>query len=157
MRPPHLRERKKSPEHIALMRTPAARQQSPPQRNLSSIAELDVYFWEGETSAAVCNSTTLHSSAAHPDSLSWVLLFRGANPKWASEKVLFVKSNIDLLPALDQTDETKAIMAEATEDASNAAKLPVGPTITSDGSSEGKPAAHHPFAVFEQQPVVFKE
>ncbi|KAF2029219.1 hypothetical protein EK21DRAFT_113113 [Setomelanomma holmii] len=46
------------------------------------------------------HSITLHSSADQPDSLVWVLLFQGANPKWDSDGVIFVKSKLDLLPSL---------------------------------------------------------
>ncbi|KEF63813.1 uncharacterized protein A1O9_01791 [Exophiala aquamarina CBS 119918] len=44
-------------------------------------------------------STTLHGSATNPGVLSYVLLFQDAHPCWAQDGIIFVKSNLDLLPA----------------------------------------------------------
>ncbi|KAH9895373.1 hypothetical protein F4778DRAFT_746511 [Xylariomycetidae sp. FL2044] len=42
--------------------------------------------------------TTFHDSAAHPEELSFLLLFAGANQRWASDRIVFAKSKLDLLP-----------------------------------------------------------
>ena len=52
--------------------------------------------------------TTLHDSAAFPKKLSYVLLFKGANPRWDSDGIVFAKSSLELLPpklAEDDSDE----------------------------------------------------
>ncbi|KAI1181234.1 hypothetical protein F4777DRAFT_8169 [Nemania sp. FL0916] len=57
------------------------------------------YFWgdEGENANDV-QSTTFHDSQASPGTLSYMLLFSGANPRWASDHIIFAKSKLALLP-----------------------------------------------------------
>ncbi|KAK4899687.1 hypothetical protein LTR27_002953 [Elasticomyces elasticus] len=43
-------------------------------------------------------SRTLHDSAATPGQLAYLLLFEGANPRWESDKIVFTKSGLDMLP-----------------------------------------------------------
>ncbi|KAK3665506.1 hypothetical protein LTR22_003736 [Elasticomyces elasticus] len=43
-------------------------------------------------------SRTLHDSAATPGQLAYLLLFEGANPRWDSDKIVFTKSALDMLP-----------------------------------------------------------
>lgn len=73
-----------------------------PTRDLSpksfSAGDICNYFG-GESTGSFHNSSTLHASAASPDSLAFVLLFHGANPRWPTDHILFVKSNLDLLRA----------------------------------------------------------
>ncbi|KAI1259532.1 hypothetical protein F5Y18DRAFT_293609 [Xylariaceae sp. FL1019] len=45
--------------------------------------------------------STLNASKEHPDDLSYMLLFRNANPRWESHKIIFAKSNLALVPDYD--------------------------------------------------------
>ncbi|CAJ2504108.1 Uu.00g115020.m01.CDS01 [Anthostomella pinea] len=44
------------------------------------------------------NSSTFHDSKDHPDELSYLLLFFGANPRWTNDHIVFAKSRLNLLP-----------------------------------------------------------
>ncbi|KAI1077518.1 hypothetical protein F5B20DRAFT_551559 [Whalleya microplaca] len=44
------------------------------------------------------NKSTFHDSKVHPDQLSYMLLFGGANPRWAGDRIVFAKSKLNLLP-----------------------------------------------------------
>jgi hypothetical protein len=74
-----------------------------------SAGDIYNYFGNGRDNSQH-NISTLHPSAAHPDSLAFVLLFPGANPRWASDNILFVKSNLDLIRTSteDSSDEVEA-------------------------------------------------
>lgn len=41
---------------------------------------------------------TLNASAAEPEKLKYVMLFEGANPRWHSDGLIFVKTSLNLLP-----------------------------------------------------------
>ncbi|KAK5725887.1 hypothetical protein LTR15_004077 [Elasticomyces elasticus] len=56
-----------------------------------------------ETTGPELQSRTLHDSAATPGQLAYLLLFGGANPRWESDKIVFTKSALDMLPPA--TDE----------------------------------------------------
>lgn len=49
----------------------------------------------------IAHHSTLNGSAAEPDRLKYVVLFAGANPRWASDGIIFVKSCVHLLPGGD--------------------------------------------------------
>ncbi|KAK5685038.1 hypothetical protein LTS10_003113 [Elasticomyces elasticus] len=51
-----------------------------------------------ETTGHELKSRTLHDSAATPGQLAYLLLFEGANPRWDSDKIVFTKSALDMLP-----------------------------------------------------------
>ena len=74
--------------------------------------DIEAHFWpkkfaaddldqEGEASLR----STLHASEAHPEKLSYVILFKGANPRWFADKIIYAKSNLDLLPVSPDTKE----------------------------------------------------
>ena len=42
--------------------------------------------------------STLNDSLEEQGSLTHVLLFHGANPRWLSDRIIFVKSNLEILP-----------------------------------------------------------
>lgn len=66
-----------------------------------SFTSIDVvnHFWPGtDALERPDHSKTLHGSAARPDELAFILLFAGANPQWASEQLVYTKSNLELLP-----------------------------------------------------------
>lgn len=115
--PPHLRNKQLgSPQDNA---TPASQASLPPARRISSdeeclsVKDIQAYFCGNDSSADTRHSTTLHSSADNPDGLAWVLLFDGANPKWESDGVIFVKSNLDLLPAIKAPPEASRVHEHA--------------------------------------------
>ncbi|KAI9702697.1 MAG: hypothetical protein M1820_006081 [Bogoriella megaspora] len=74
--------------------------------NLFTAEEIERFYWprptDDETQAGELSSTrhnsTLHASQDQPSKLTYVILFRGANPRWSSDRLIFVKSNLDLLP-----------------------------------------------------------
>jgi hypothetical protein len=119
--PPHLRKNPAPAAEPDALLNPAELSAAIPSSNsqgrsgedLYTIQELHAYFWgEGAACEDVCN-TTLHSSEGNPKSLSWVLLFNGANPKWNDDGVIYVKSNLDLLPAITVPSETQPVIAVA--------------------------------------------
>ena len=71
------------------------RQDTTPKSYLSS--DICNYFDDESSGPAYAVSSTLHASASSPDSLAFVMLFHGANPRWATDHILFVKSNLHLL------------------------------------------------------------
>ncbi|KAK5703904.1 hypothetical protein LTR97_002917 [Elasticomyces elasticus] len=72
-----------------------------------SLEEISRYYWPSadndETTGPELQSRTLHDSAATPGQLAYLLLFGGANPRWESDKIVFTKSALDMLPPA--TDE----------------------------------------------------
>lgn len=66
----------------------------PPQM-FYSFSEISRHF--GHISSSDHSSTTLHASEANPENLAFVLLFGGANPRWESDNIIFVKSKLGLL------------------------------------------------------------
>lgn len=133
---------------------PAPRQAypSPDDPNLYSQREIYEYFWKNaESSPDRKYSTTLHGSAENPDALAFIMLFHGANPKWASDHIIFVKSNLDLLPAIQKPQTDTAAELSTSTPSSNDENLNSSATQSSTTSpSEPFPETHKPFAVFEQ-------
>ncbi|KAE9974716.1 hypothetical protein EG328_003673 [Venturia inaequalis] len=73
-----------------------------------SIRDIQHHFWKSESDGMTGfgEHATLNNAADHKDGLAYILLFRGANPRWQSDKIIFVKSNLDLLPDYyERTDE----------------------------------------------------
>ncbi|KAK6221907.1 hypothetical protein LQW54_001127 [Pestalotiopsis sp. IQ-011] len=62
-----------------------------------SADDITRHFWEGQTGSSF-KPATLHDSKARPGELAYVCLFLGANPRWASDGIIFVKSELRLLP-----------------------------------------------------------
>ena len=101
--PPHLRNKASSsggPE------TPSsAPKSSRHDEELFTASEIEAYFWpkkfdpeNEDPHGGVSTSSTLHASEETPDKLSYIILFKGANPRWFADKIIYVKSNLDLLP-----------------------------------------------------------
>ncbi|KAI0913471.1 hypothetical protein F4823DRAFT_42443 [Ustulina deusta] len=65
------------------------------QSDLYHQGDIHNYFWGSEHDA---RSSTFHDSKDHPGELSHMLLFFGANPRWAIERIVFAKSHLTLLP-----------------------------------------------------------
>jgi hypothetical protein len=138
------------------------------------------YFWGKEAVYSDAQSATLHSSAKNPDGLSWVVLFNGANSKWNSDGVIFVKSNLNLLSAIHSFEVTAgpatAVDARSNDEAGEegGVKLPADIEAASNGEEdheapnaptghaeafdeaipnppkEGTPVHHAPIAIFSQ-------
>ncbi|KAI0018848.1 hypothetical protein F4780DRAFT_495689 [Xylariomycetidae sp. FL0641] len=78
-------------------------QNQAPQVNDSNLyhqRDIDAYFWgvDKHTSAQFMQSSTFHDSKDHQDELSYLLLFFGANPRWAHDRIVFAKSRLEMLP-----------------------------------------------------------
>ena len=79
--------------------------------DLFTIEEVEAYFWpkkfaqENVEPSAGSSTSTLHASEAIPDKLSFVILFKGANPRWFGDKIIYVKSNLELLPKAPSSKE----------------------------------------------------
>lgn len=97
--------------------------------------------------------STLNDSLEHPGVLTHVLLFHGANPRWTDDGIIFVKSNLEILPCYK---EARAEMAAARSDTTS------GGTTEDDETSkrsaidepplEITPSKPRPIAIFEQSP-----
>lgn len=57
----------------------------------------------------VLSHSTLNGSALDPDKLQYVMLFKDANPRWASDGIIFVKSSLHLLPGYEQAKDDYAL------------------------------------------------
>ncbi|KAI0149540.1 hypothetical protein GGR57DRAFT_224163 [Xylariaceae sp. FL1272] len=53
--------------------------------------------------------STLNGSKEHPGDLSYMLLFRNANPRWESHKIIFAKSNLALIPGFDDQKKKRGV------------------------------------------------
>ncbi|KIW79692.1 hypothetical protein Z517_06306 [Fonsecaea pedrosoi CBS 271.37] len=83
--------------------------------DLCSPKEIDRHFWPvREYEDPGTRQKTLHDSAATPGVVSYVLLFKDANPRWDEGGIIFTKSSLDLLPA-DLADKSKERGAAAAD------------------------------------------
>ncbi|KAI4962101.1 hypothetical protein J4E86_001133 [Alternaria arbusti] len=119
--PPHLRKKVEPTAVSDVPTTPVAIPSAVPSwkfqersdDNLYTVQEIHNYFWGEGAVTEDAHNATLHSSATNPNSLSWVLLFNGANPKWDEDGVIFVKSNLNLLTVATPHSEPKTVIAVA--------------------------------------------
>ncbi|KAF2185763.1 hypothetical protein K469DRAFT_156435 [Zopfia rhizophila CBS 207.26] len=152
--PPHLRQRTEASPAGGEQTTPSPRRASTSSTfdsNLLTMKEIHTYFWkdyEGATDSK--HNTTLHASYEIPDSVSWVLLFNGANPKWESDKIIFVKSNLALLPEIKESGKGEEAESNNQENALGIDKTTTAPEFPYNPSKEGPPVDHPAIAVFEQ-------
>ncbi|KAL9075634.1 MAG: hypothetical protein Q9157_003921 [Trypethelium eluteriae] len=111
--PPHLRN--KAPSSSGQENTPPVPRSSKHVEDLFTAGEIVATFWpktfdleeeSDDPQSGASKNSTLHASEADPDKLSFVILFRGANPRWFADKVIYAKSNLDLLPTPPATQET---------------------------------------------------
>ncbi|TGJ80563.1 hypothetical protein E0Z10_g8209 [Xylaria hypoxylon] len=68
------------------------------QSDLYHEGDIHNYFWSSEDDARGSHSSTFRNSKDRPGELSHMLLFFGANPRWASDRIIFAKSKLTLLP-----------------------------------------------------------
>ena len=91
--PPFLRNREVNAASKEEAKTPL---RSMPD-TLRSAREIQQYYFPGKESPSH-DVATLHDSAQTPGKLTYVLIFHGANPRWPQDRIIFSKSNLDLLP-----------------------------------------------------------
>lgn len=91
-------------------------------------------------------NSTLHAALANPSTLSHILLFPGANPRWHPDKIIFVKSNLDLLP-LSSRQPNESVTSPTGERTESA---PSQGTIGEPQPEAYLLADHDSIAVFEQ-------
>lgn len=71
-----------------------------------SQADIHRHYWPprfnddgtSTTSLGISSSSTLNASEQAPDKLKYIMLFGGANPRWCSHGIIFVKSKLHILP-----------------------------------------------------------
>ena len=73
------------------------------QNDYLSLQEINTHFWpatqDGEHHrVASSEGGTLHDAAASPDQLTYAILFGRAHPRCDTDRIIFTKSNLDLLP-----------------------------------------------------------
>ncbi|KAI1742003.1 hypothetical protein F4680DRAFT_53224 [Xylaria scruposa] len=68
------------------------------QADLYHLRDIQNYFWSSVDDARDSRSSTFHDSKDRPEQLSHLLLFFGANPRWANDHIVFAKSKLALLP-----------------------------------------------------------
>lgn len=94
---------------------------------LRSSSEISHYYWPNEDARrSQTKSTTLHDSAQTPGTLAYVLLFKGANPRW-NEGIIFTKSNLDLLPtdiSSESASETPATQSKENDKSKDSKEKP---------------------------------
>lgn len=83
--------------------SPAMRGDNPsPQSNAELVSqnEISAHYWPttSTTPSGPFHGKTLHDCAATPGRLSHILLYHNANPRWSSDKIIYTKSGLDLLP-----------------------------------------------------------
>ncbi|KAI1615195.1 hypothetical protein EDD37DRAFT_305054 [Exophiala viscosa] len=65
---------------------------------LYSLREIHTHFWPIHKSGPTSyNCKTLHDAAAAPGVLGYMILTYGTSPRWRNDRIVFVKSNLDLL------------------------------------------------------------
>lgn len=70
-----------------------------------TLNEIEKHFWPGVEHRSAETTTTLHASASTPDKASFALLWVEANPRWDKERIIFVKTNLHLLPLISDSHE----------------------------------------------------
>ncbi|TRX98612.1 hypothetical protein FHL15_000686 [Xylaria flabelliformis] len=68
------------------------------QSDLYHLRDIQTYFWGSVDDSRDSRSSTFHDSKDRPEQLSHLLLFFGANPRWANDHIVFAKSKLALLP-----------------------------------------------------------
>ncbi|MCJ1334316.1 hypothetical protein MMC10_011024 [Thelotrema lepadinum] len=106
--------------------------------NALAIEEIHMHF--GGPAYLAYNRSTLNDSIEHPKQLSYTVLFKDANPRWASDHIIFAKTNISFLPGY-----TEAFI-NVSEHRSLASEHPEGeektPRMGTEGTEGQKPGAY---------------
>ncbi|KAK7544281.1 uncharacterized protein J3D65DRAFT_13136 [Phyllosticta citribraziliensis] len=80
-----------------------------PRRDLPDVHDIYDHFHPVDLAAQSAGGTdavnsTLHSSSFESGKLKYAILFVDANPRWSSDKIIFAKSNLHLLPGAPRKD-----------------------------------------------------
>ena len=104
--PPHLRQKPTSekPSQTPLKASRADRESC---NDLYSPFDLYCHFWPHTHKERIGYSaqSTLNASSQNPSLLKYVILHFGSNPRWKSDGIIFVKSNLTLLPEFRERKE----------------------------------------------------
>lgn len=68
--------------------------------NFHTLSEIHHYYWPNEEtlpSDPKPTHSTLNASERKPGKLAYLMLFKGANPRWEPDGIVFVKTGLDLL------------------------------------------------------------
>ncbi|KAK8195604.1 hypothetical protein IWZ00DRAFT_225357 [Phyllosticta capitalensis] len=150
--PPALRKKQQAAESTAdgavqdvSVKTPP-RTRGFPRDSLPRADDVYEHFWPLDSAVQTAGGTsttksTLHSSAAEPDILRYVVLYYEANPRWASDKIIFAKTNIHLLPGAPK--QSSAVVEEEQKSSTeNTERIQGnGQESTRDRSSSGQDTA----------------
>lgn len=148
--PPALR--KKSESNGSYIRPTTDALDALPDKALHSLREIEHFYWPDEDARNYTGkSKTLHDSAGTPGVLSYILLFKGANPRWDQDGIIFTKSSLELLPA----DLTDGIDPEPTsEGTDNNTTRTEGDIKHITNPAEPQSKKSQPIAIFSQDSVV---
>ena len=142
------------PPHLRGERSAAGQSPSTPAPATYYVSPEDIrhHFWPDTNVLAPCSQRTpynpasygsLYASAAYPSQLAYIVLFRDSNPRWKDDKIIFVKTRIDLLPgaplSLEPDDDDDIEMIEA-PDMSDGDMI----SETSSETPSHTPSARHP-------------
>ena len=86
-----------SPQTVSNPPIPGSRSKS--DIELYTRYEIHQYFWPDYENDPLATwiQGTLNPSAVKPDSVQFIVLYSGANPRWRSDRIIFVKTNLSLL------------------------------------------------------------
>lgn len=104
--PPHLRK-KSTNEKPSETPLKASRSHSESSDNLLTLFDLHCHFWSRTHEEHVGRSiqSTLNASAQSPSLLTYIVLHFDQNPRWKSDGIIFVKSNLIFLPEFGEQKE----------------------------------------------------
>ena len=71
-------------------------------RTLYTVQEIHSHFRPANVQFSACPESSLNNSAERQDELAYLMLFPGANPRWKDDRIVFAKSNLELLPGFDE-------------------------------------------------------
>ncbi|KIW01712.1 uncharacterized protein PV09_06889 [Verruconis gallopava] len=142
--PPHMRKK-------SLSKAP-----TDPAIDEYTVDEIQTHYWCNARAEDVNRDTlfprhsTLNDSVECQGSLSHVILFQGANPKWESDRIIFVKSNLEMLPQYHEA-KAKRISRTALEGSETAGIPEKSPTPR--GAFEGTHKSESRFDLGEDDPI----
>lgn len=104
--PPHLRQ-KLTGEKPTQSQFKTSRAHRESRDDLFTLFDLYSHFWPPTHEEHVYSpaQSTLNASAQNPSQLKYVILHLDQNPRWKSDGIIFVKSNLTLLPEFHHQKE----------------------------------------------------
>ncbi|KAK3076632.1 hypothetical protein LTS18_012484 [Coniosporium uncinatum] len=144
--PPALRNKENQPSQIGKGPKYKAPLRDLRNEKLYAVGDLHAHFWPSagevkqvynEADGTKTNTFaldfknrhhgTLDSSEATPNKLAYVVLFGGANPRWDSDNIIFVKTNLELLPP-EAEEKSSSPDAEQASTPANSSDIEAGAT-----------------------------